>query len=270
VQATKPSRKHIQALLSHTNKEEYIHNVYELPSIERMVWYLYVAAGHPPEDTWVKAVGHGNYNLRPLINTKNVRKYFPESEEIQLGHMQGQRQDVRLTCLKQPVDISPNPNIEKKHDIFVHIYKLNQEDCLTATIYTNQTGDFPYISSQGNRSIMVLHHVDSNSFWVEPLKNQTEGSLIATLTQELERMQKQGLVPMHQILNNQCSARMKLAMESTTLLDGLVSKILYELLPLVKDHFIGVLSGCAKSMPMHLWCQLLPQVERQLLLLQQT
>jgi hypothetical protein len=37
-----------------------------------------------------------------------------------------------------------------------------------------------------------------------------------------------------------------------------------------KDHFVGVLSGCAKTMPMHLWCQLLPQVEWQLLLLQQS
>jgi hypothetical protein len=61
----------------------------------------------------------------------------------------------------------------------VHINKLNQEDCLTATIYANQTGDFPYISSQGNKSIMLLHHVDNNSFCVEPLKKQTEGLLIA-------------------------------------------------------------------------------------------
>jgi hypothetical protein len=37
-----------------------------------------------------------------------------------------------------------------------------------------------------------------------------------------------------------------------------------------KDHFIGVLSGCAPTFPMHLWCQLLPQVEQQLLLLQQS
>jgi hypothetical protein len=37
-----------------------------------------------------------------------------------------------------------------------------------------------------------------------------------------------------------------------------------------KDHFVGVLSGCAKTMPMHLWCQLLPQVEWQLLLLRQS
>ncbi len=37
-----------------------------------------------------------------------------------------------------------------------------------------------------------------------------------------------------------------------------------------KDHFVGVLNGCAPTFPLHLWCQLLPQVERQLLLLQQS
>jgi hypothetical protein len=80
MQTTKHSQKHIRALLSHTNKEEYIHNVYKLPTIERMVRYLHAAAGHPPEDTWVNAAGRGNYNLWPHINSKNVRRYFPELE----------------------------------------------------------------------------------------------------------------------------------------------------------------------------------------------
>ncbi len=121
--------------------------MYELPSIELMVLYLHAAAGHPPEDTWVKAVGHGNYDLWPLINTKNVRKYFPELEETQLGHMQGQWQGVQSTCPKQPLNISPNTSIRKKQEIFVQVYELNQEDYLTATIYADQTGDFPCISS---------------------------------------------------------------------------------------------------------------------------
>ncbi len=85
MQTTKRSQKHIWALLSHTNKEEYIHNVYKLPSIEWMVRYLHEAAGPPPEDTWVKAVRCGNYNSWPLINTKNVRKFFWVSEETQWG-----------------------------------------------------------------------------------------------------------------------------------------------------------------------------------------
>ena len=37
-----------------------------------------------------------------------------------------------------------------------------------------------------------------------------------------------------------------------------------------KDHMISILSGCSPTMPMHLWCQLLPQIERQLLLLCQS
>jgi hypothetical protein len=60
--------------------------------------------------------------------------------------MQGQWQGVRSTHPKQPVNFSPDPSIEEKHDMFVHIYKLNQEDCLAAIIYANQTGDFLYIS----------------------------------------------------------------------------------------------------------------------------
>ena len=60
--------------------------------------------------------------------------------------------------------------IEKKQDIFIHVYELNEDNQLTNKKYSDQTGDFPYISSRGNRSIMVIHHVDSNSFWVEPHK----------------------------------------------------------------------------------------------------
>ena len=36
-----------------------------------------------------------------------------------------------------------------------------------------------------------------------------------------------------------------------------------------KDHFVSVLSGTANNFPLHLWCQLIPQMERQLNLLQQ-
>eukprot|EP00804_Cyclotella_cryptica_P009653 CCRYP_011198-RA/>CCRYP_011198-RA protein AED:0.33 eAED:0.33 QI:0/0/0/1/1/1/2/0/430 len=37
-----------------------------------------------------------------------------------------------------------------------------------------------------------------------------------------------------------------------------------------KDHFIAVLSGTADKFPLHLWCQLIPHMERQLNLLRQS
>ncbi len=152
VQTTQKSRSHIRALLAQTDKEEYVHNVYKLPSIKQTVRYLHTAAGHPTEDTWLKAIRKGNYNSWPLIDTRKVQKYFPESEETQFGHMRGQRQGVRSTCTTHPtVADTPDKLLEKKNDIFIHIYKLNENDQLMGTLYADQTGDFPHISSHGNR-----------------------------------------------------------------------------------------------------------------------
>jgi hypothetical protein len=89
-------------------------------------------------------------------------------------------------------------------------------------------------------------------------------------------MKRCGIVPMHQILDNQASAAYKTAIKTT--------KMTYQLVPpddhrqnmaeksiqTFKNHFVSILSRCAPTMPMHLWCQLLPQAELQLLLLQQS
>ena len=91
------TRQHITAISLLAHRREYIHNVYELPSIEPTIRYLHAAAGFPVKATWLKAIRNGNYSTWPLINVKNVAKHFPESEETQFGHMQGQRQGVRST-----------------------------------------------------------------------------------------------------------------------------------------------------------------------------
>jgi hypothetical protein len=81
VQTTQKIRSHIRALLARTNKEEYVHNMYELPSIEQTVQYLHAAAEHQTEDTWLKAIRKGNYNSWPLIDTKKVRNTSQSQRE---------------------------------------------------------------------------------------------------------------------------------------------------------------------------------------------
>jgi hypothetical protein len=111
---------------------------------------------------------------------------------------------------------------------------------------------------------------------VEALKDITSVELILARAQALEQMQKVGIIPTHQVLDNQASAAFKKAIGN--------SDMTYELVPpddhqcnmaekaiqTFKDHFVGILSGCAPTFPLHLWCQLLPQVEWQLLLLRQS
>ena len=131
-------------------------------------------AGFPTKASWLKAIRKGNYLSWPLINVKNVAKYFPESEETQKGHMRGQRQGVRSTRVTEPTEGTP-PNIphQKKGDILI-----TEHEVKSLMLYADQTGLFPAVSSLGNKYVIILHHVDSNSTWSEAMRNQSGGELI--------------------------------------------------------------------------------------------
>jgi hypothetical protein len=183
VESTTTTQEHINAIMLQTIGQEYIHNVYKSPSIEPTIRYLHVAAGFPVKKTWLKVIRQGNYNSWPLINITNVAHYFLKSEETQKGHMCSQQQGVRSTK-KNPLDAFPDtPNIpphESKRDIFICIYKLKK------TMYSNQMGCFPKVSSLGNKHIMVIHDVESNSSWAKALNNNASGKLILARARALE------------------------------------------------------------------------------------
>ena len=87
--------KHIEAFKKdRASPSEDINNVYKFPSIETAIRYLHGASGFPTKATWLKAIQNRGYLLWPLVNVKNVNKFFPESEETQKGHMRTQRQGV--------------------------------------------------------------------------------------------------------------------------------------------------------------------------------
>jgi hypothetical protein len=118
--------------------------------------------------------------------------FFPESEATQKGHMQRQRQGVCSTKETESPDKYQTiiPHV-KKHDILTLVYNAK------ATMYSDQTGMFPVVSSKGNKHVMVLHDVDSNSSWAEPMKNQTGSELILARNRALTRMQRRGINPKH-------------------------------------------------------------------------
>eukprot|EP00804_Cyclotella_cryptica_P020576 CCRYP_003416-RA/>CCRYP_003416-RA protein AED:0.30 eAED:0.30 QI:0/0/0/1/1/1/3/0/460 len=123
---------------------------------------------------------------------------------------------------------------------------------------------------------MILYHTDSNSIWVEPTKNRTEGKLIIARTRALSQMRACGLTPRRQVLDNEASAAYKQAILNSGLTYQLVPpddhhrNVAEKAIQTWKDHFITVLSGTADTFPLHLWCQLIPHMERQLNLLRQS
>ena len=84
---------------------------------------------------------------------------------------------------------------------------------LKETMYSDQTGKFPYLSSKGNRYIMVAYHTDANYIFQEPMKNRTEMQMIASYQRIMDRMNAAGMTTSKHILDNEISAEFKLAIK---------------------------------------------------------
>ena len=143
-------------------------------------------------------------------------------------------------------------------------------------MYTNQTGTFPHVSNQGNRYMMVLAHIDSDSIWVKPMNNRTEGGMMLARRQALKQLHAVGIIPKRQVLDNETSMAYRQEIMETGMTYQLVPpddhrrNIAEKMIQAWKDQFISICGGFSAQFPMHLWCRLIPQAEKQLLLLRQT
>ena len=181
--------------------------------------------------------------------------------------MRNQRLGVRSTKSTHP-GITPPPE-EKKRNFFTNVHEPK------GTMYKYQRGNFTHQSSRGNSYKMILHEIDGNSTWIEPMKKR-QGEIILDRRRALERMKEQGIVPTHQVLDNEISAAYILEIKQTRMtfhlvppddhLRNLAEKSIHTWM----DHLIGVMSGTAAAFPAHLWYQSIPQAERQLLILRQS
>jgi hypothetical protein len=102
---------------------------------------------------------------------------------------------------------------------------------------------------------------------VEPMMNRTAGEMVRVYQRLIDRLNSRGIYPKLQLLDNEVSAEYENVITS--------NKITFQLVPphnhrrnlaeraiqTFKAHFIAILCGCDESFPIHLWCQLLPQVE---------
>ena len=120
--------------------------------------------------------------------------------------------------------------------------------------------------------MVVAHHFDSNWTLIETTSRRTEGGLIGARRRILTRMKKQGIVPKHQVLDNEISAAYVAEIGITKMTYQLVPpndhrrNISEKAIQIWKDHFVGVKSGTVETFPRHLCCQAIPQAERQLVL----
>ena len=100
------------------------------------------------------------------------------------------------------------------------------------------------------------------------MKNQTKGKIIISRQRALTRICLCGLNPKHQTLYNEALDKYKEAICASEMTYQLVQpddhrrNIAEKSIKFCKEHFITILRGAAITFPLHLWCQVIPQAEK--------
>ncbi|KAL7529670.1 hypothetical protein ACHAWF_003074 [Thalassiosira exigua] len=79
---------------------ERANSVYDLPSVEQDIKWMHAVCGYPVKSMWLKAIKAGNFQGWPLLNERNVNKYYPNSAETPKGHLNQTRKNV---CSAKPL-----------------------------------------------------------------------------------------------------------------------------------------------------------------------
>ncbi len=240
-------------------------SIYDLPSTEQAIKWVHAVCGYPVKLTWLKAIKVGNYIGWPMLTERNVNKYYPETSETPKGHMNQRRKNVRSTKAKQtPLETCDTLQLHSKkvRDIYTTMYDIRK------TMFLDQTGQFPTRLQSGNKYIMVLVKIDSNTILVEPMKSRKDAEMIQAYNALSLRLKRAGIIPKKHVLVNEVSENMKNHIHNTC-------KINMELVPPgchqqnaaevairnFKSQFLSILAGVADDFPQNLWDRLLPQTE---------
>jgi hypothetical protein len=190
---------------------QHIKSAYQTTNIPALIKFLHATAFSPVTSTWKQAIKHGFFQSWPGLTTTAVNEHFPKLQATTKGHMDQTRKNVRSTQQhdNQPViDTNPemDPKQEENNEITNHLFATIDD---TGKIYTDQTGQFPVKSSQGNQYILVLYDFDTNAILTEPLKNRSGNEILQAYQKLHKYLTDRGFKPKTHWLDNEASTALK-------------------------------------------------------------
>ena len=233
-----------------------------------MVAFMHAAFFSPAISTLEKALQKGFINNIPGFTQATLKKYPPKSVAMVKGHLDQTRQNVRSTktTTETPVeddDFYPLqltvPNNEETNYCYATIFSQSGK------MYSDQTGNFFQASSKGNLLIMILYDYDSNAILAEPIKNRQAESILAAYEKMHKLLVSKGMKPKTQILDNECSQKLKDYMVKNNIKYQLATpgqhraNAAERAIRTFKNHFVAGLCSTDDHFPLHLWDRLIEQ-----------
>ena len=137
---------------------------------------------------------HRFFSTWPGLTTKLITKHLPPSVNTALDHLRQQYQNTRSTRIKE-VPLPP-PNIKQKTNNAFICFKP------TSTIFSDQTGAFPVISSCGYRYIMFVYVYDINAILMRCLRTKAGAEHLQTFKDVHALLLRRGIQPKYCRMDN--------------------------------------------------------------------
>ncbi|KAL7527518.1 hypothetical protein ACHAWF_002206 [Thalassiosira exigua] len=158
---------------------------------------MHAVCGYPVKSTWLKAIKAGNFQGWPLLNERNVTKYYPDTAETPKGHLNQAR--------KNPFQDSKDSRLrgKKERNVYMTIYDVRE------TLFSDQTGQFPKRLLSGNRYLVVTVKIDSSAILIEPIKSRSDDELTRAYRSIMRQLNRANVFPKKHVMDNEVSEKMK-------------------------------------------------------------
>ncbi len=167
--------------------------------------FAHQSFGNPPIVSILKAINAGFLKGAPHLDAQTVRKYLVPSPATAKGHMKRPRKGIRSTMPKEtthapnnPIQRTPQrlPDVPMPGPVYLNeneeeriptlplhnlIDDIKDEsianvfcfgafaDKISGVVYNDCTGDFPYMSLDGNVCFFVMYHYETNAILITPI-----------------------------------------------------------------------------------------------------
>jgi hypothetical protein len=147
----------------------------------------------------------------------------------------------------------------RTNHIFIQVHAIK------GVISSNQTGQFPITSNQGNAYVVVFYVYDTNYICSIPIKSRSKEELLRTYHKVYEWLSVWGFKPLLHKMDNDTSHEVEQFIQGQqtrpqyTPLDMHRTNPAERAIRTWKNHFLAGIAGLPQSFPIANWCHLTKQ-----------
>ena len=139
-------------------------------------------------------------------------------------------------------------------------------DKISGVVYSDLTGNFPFMSFDGNVCFLVVYHYETNAIMATPIAGLDDMTIFKAYKAIFQDLTKRGFKPKLNVMDNQATKYIKKFLTEEECKLQLVEPHNHRVnaaeraIQTFKDAFIAALATTDRDFPLQLWDQLTPQV----------